>query len=101
MLTQETKSFLRKLSSVMKVDAFIFGSYNLLYGTQLVQIPIIGPRQQSFTSCNVSVALFYAKDEELWWKATDNKKASDKNKLISSIAKSLASYVGKGTLQQL
>lgn len=100
-ITGETKKFLRRLSTVMNVDAFIFGSYGLTYGTKLVQVPLLGLQQRQVVQCNVNVALYYCKNEEIWWKATDNKNSMDKTKLISSIAKSLASYVGKGTLQQL
>jgi hypothetical protein len=100
-ITGESKKFLRKLSAVMNVDAFIFGSYGLVYGTKMVQVPLLGLQKRQAVQCNVNVALFHCKDEAIWWRATDNKNSTDKTKLISSIAKSLASYVGKGTLQQL
>jgi hypothetical protein len=100
MLTKESKYFLRKLSSVMKVDAFIFGSYNLAYGTKYVS-GLLGPQKRQILQCLVNVALFQTNSEEIWWKASDQKTSNDKNKLVSSISKSLASYVGKGTLQRL
>lgn len=100
-LTQESKRFLKELAAEMKVDAFIFGSYNLSYGTTIVQVPLLGARAQKTYQCSVNIVLYQTNKEQIWWQATDNKRSNDKNKLISSISKSLASYVGKGTLQRL
>ena len=101
LLTQESKKFLKQLASEMKVDAFIFGSYNLNYGSTIVQNPFFGAQLQKTFQCSVNVVLYQTNKEQIWWRASDNKKSNDKNRLISSISKSLASYVGKGTLQRL
>jgi hypothetical protein len=98
--TQETRRFLSSLASAMKVDAFLFGSYDMASGIQLVRTPL-GPVNREVTQSSVNVALFYTKDQVIWWRATSEMAATDRAKLVNNIAKSLASYVGKGTLRQL
>lgn len=99
-LTEETKNFLTNLASVLKVDAIIYGSYSLKNEVKMTQ-SIMGPMQVRVNNCNVSVALYYIKGHEMWWKATSNLYNTNKDNLVNEISKSLSSYVGKGTLVQL
>ena len=99
-LTGETKQFLSRLAAVMKVDAFVFGSYDLSYGQEYVQT-ILGVQVQKVYKSGVSTVLFYAKNQEMWWRATHRVTGRDKERLVSAISKSLAAHVGKGTLRQL
>lgn len=99
-LTEETKSFLKKLASAMKVNAIIYGNYNVNSNRQMVQ-SLFGPVQQLITNTEVSVALYFVPTDEIWWKATDKQVGNDRESLISSASKSLSTFVGKGTLQQL
>ncbi len=84
----------------MKVDAFVFGSYNLASGTTVVRTPL-GLMNRQVSQSSVNVALFEAKKQVIWWRATSKMTAANKEKLSSGISKSLASYVGKGTLRRL
>jgi len=98
--TKETKRFLSDLATAMKVDAFVFGSYDVASGTKLVRTPL-GSMSREVTQTSVSVVLFYTKGQVIWWRATSKIASGDRTKLVANISKSLASYVGKGTLRQL
>jgi len=98
--TKATKDFLKQLAAAMKVDAFIFGSYNLASGTAMVRT-VLGPVNRVISRSSVNVALFQTKRQNIWWRATSTVTESSKEKLSSAISKSLASYVGKGTLRRL
>ncbi|HHJ34658.1 MAG TPA: hypothetical protein ENJ87_02730, partial [Gammaproteobacteria bacterium] len=69
--TAETQRFLKSLASAMKVDAFIFGNYQVATGSALVKT-ILGPQKQNVTRSRVNVALFYAKEKAIWWRATSD-----------------------------
>ena len=84
----------------MKVDAFIFGSYDLSYHKEPVQT-LLGIQMQNVYASGVSTVLFYAKKQEMWWRASHRVKGRDKERLVSAISKSLAAHIGKGTLRQL
>jgi len=101
LLTAESKQFLVKLANVMKVDAFIFGSYDLSYQMQPVQTYLGTLANKKVYHSGVSSVLYYARNQEIWWKASHRLTGSDRAKIVSVASKSLASYVGKGTLRQL
>lgn len=98
--TAETQRFLKSLASAMKVDAFIFGNYQVGTGSVMVKT-IFGVQKQNVTRSRVNIALYYTKDKALWWRATSDIQATSSAAVANNIAKSLASHVGKGTLRQL
>ena len=98
--TAETQKFLATLAKKMDVDGFIFGNYVVVSQPTVVKT-ILGPVTRNAVVSRVNVALFYAKDKAVWWRATSEIKGLDNDAVVKNIAKSLASYVGKGTLRQL
>ncbi len=98
--TRQTQKFLATLAKKMKVDGFIFGNYVVVSQPTIVQT-IFGPQKRHVVVSEVNVALFYARDKAVWWRATSRIKGPDTTTVVNNIAKSLAAYVGKGTLRQL
>ncbi|PCJ83652.1 MAG: hypothetical protein COA54_15165 [Thiotrichaceae bacterium] len=99
--TAETQRFLKSLASEMKVDAFIFGNYQVASGTVTAKNAWGLVTKQNLTRSKVNVALYYAKSKSIWWRATSDIQGTGSDAVASNIAKSLASHVGKGTLRQL
>ncbi|HEB87639.1 MAG TPA: hypothetical protein ENI68_11585 [Gammaproteobacteria bacterium] len=98
--TAQTQRFLKSLASAMKVDAFIFGNYQVASGSARVKT-LLGVMKQNVTRSKVNVALYYVKNKAIWWRATSDIQGTSSGAVASNIAKSLASHVGKGTLRQL
>ncbi|RMF87463.1 MAG: hypothetical protein D6739_01625, partial [Nitrospirae bacterium] len=72
----------------------------LASGTVVVNTPF-GPMNRHIAKGSVDVALFQNQSQSVWWRATSEMAGSSKDEIGSGISKSLASYVGKGTLRRL
>jgi len=99
--TAQTQKFLKSLASAMKVDGFIFGNYKVASGTIRAKNSWGLVTKQTLIMSKVNIALYYAKEKSIWWRATSEIQGTSSKAVSSNIAKSLASHVGKGTLRQL
>lgn len=96
-----SQEFLRQLASVSGAQAFVIGSYDL--GNKQQFVPgnvLVRPHVETVESCTVRLSLYYADGDENWWTATITRSGARKA-IIGEIARSLAEYLGKGTLRQL
>lgn len=94
-----TREFLRQMQSTANVDAFLFGSYTIQQ-KEVVEQTILGPARKAVWECHLTLSLWHAKDQQTWWTA-EHGLAGSRDQVVAQMARTMAAYVGKGTLRQL